>query len=156
MIVAEFMTPEPFVVHESEPLRRIIESFCGHGVFQVPVTDQSNRLVGIISDRDVCAAMARDSDEAMKLMVADVMTPSPVTVTPSTPLEDAIEILCQARFGALPVVVGEHVVGMIAARDLLKKFLEVLQATSERRHNFAGSRNHETLSPGVMSGSVHS
>ncbi|MBX3395534.1 MAG: CBS domain-containing protein [Phycisphaerae bacterium] len=154
MIVAEFMTPEPFVVHESEPLRRIIESFCGHGVFQIPVTDQSNRLVGIISDRDVCAAMARDSDEAMTLLVADIMTPSPVTVTPSTPLEDAVEILCQARFGALPVVVGEHVVGMITARHLLKKLLEVLQACSEHPRTFANSYTFESMASGVKSDRV--
>ncbi len=131
MQVADFMTPRPYCVDRREPLMQLMEVFEHHGIFQVPVVDESNALVGIISDQDVRRVLAAGAKTIPRLIVEDVMTPKPVTVTPATPITDAIDILCESRFGALPVVVGSHVVGILCARDLLKRYADRLREPSQ-------------------------
>lgn len=56
----------------------------------------------------------------MNKSVGEVMTPNPITVTPSTPLQQAIELLAQHRISGLPVVNGEQkIVGVISDTDLM-------------------------------------
>ena len=53
------------------------------------------------------------------LLVADVMTPDPVTVTPATPLEEAIRRMVQGGFRRLPVVDDTgQLIGIVTDRDL--------------------------------------
>lgn len=130
MHVADFMTPEPFCVHRRERLSQLVEVFEHHGVFQIPVIDDSNVIVGIVSNHDVGLTLARERKLIPVLKVEDIMTANPITVSPSTPITDAIDILCESRFGALPVVVNEHVVGILSARDLLRRFAAKLRESS--------------------------
>jgi CBS domain-containing protein len=51
------------------------------------------------------------------------MTAEPVTVTPETPAYEAAEMLATYKFGALPVVEGETVAGILSVTDLLKVFV---------------------------------
>ena len=126
MLVGEYMTPEPFVIYQRAPVAEIVEILRRHGVHQVPVTDLANRLVGIVTDRDVRSAVGRRDPRNVDLLAVDIMTRAVTTVTPGTSLEEALDILSEERFGALPVVVGDHVVGILSARDLLKRFKELL------------------------------
>lgn len=58
---------------------------------------------------------------------ADIMTPSPVTVSPQTTLREAARLLLDGHFNGLPVVEGDRLVGMLTQSDLisLDKKLEV-------------------------------
>ncbi|HWG57283.1 MAG TPA: CBS domain-containing protein [Gaiellaceae bacterium] len=51
-------------------------------------------------------------------MVRDVMTASPATVEPSSSIEDAARLMRDEDTGALPIVEGERLVGMITDRDI--------------------------------------
>jgi acetoin utilization protein AcuB len=52
------------------------------------------------------------------------MTTEVDTVTPSTPIHDAAKTLLEHKIGALPVVEGERLVGIISTSDVLRAFLE--------------------------------
>jgi CBS domain-containing protein len=54
------------------------------------------------------------------------MTRNPFTVTPSTPLKDAVKALHDTKFGALPVVEGGNLVGLLTATDMLKDLFDLL------------------------------
>lgn len=130
MLVHDYMTPDPFVVSSEEPLSGIAEALRGHGIHQVPVVDAGNRLVGIVTDRDLRGAVGLKNPKEVCLTAGDIMTAKVVTVTPGTRLEEALDILTSAGFGALPVVVGQHVVGILSSRDLLRRFKELLEERS--------------------------
>jgi CBS domain-containing protein len=51
------------------------------------------------------------------------MTSDPVTVTPQMPAYRAAEILATYKFGALPVVEGDQLVGIITVTDILQRFV---------------------------------
>ncbi len=128
MQVSDYMTPDPFVVSCREPVADLVDLLRRHGIHQIPVVDEDRRIVGIITERDIRTAARRRKPAASQQRAVDVMTREVVTVTPGTSLDEAVETLCRERFGALPVVVGGHVVGILSSRDLLRRLMEFIGA----------------------------
>lgn len=118
MLVEDCMIPCPMTVSAGEPLVRVASMIFHHRIAQLPVVDERNRLIGIITERDVLGGLQTRRIDV--LTAADVMTPNPESVTPGTRICEAVDILTRKRYGALPVVVGDHVVGMLGAHDLLR------------------------------------
>ena len=52
------------------------------------------------------------------MLVKDKMTPRPITVTPDTPVSDALKLMRDGRFRRLPVVLGDKLVGIVTDREL--------------------------------------
>jgi acetoin utilization protein AcuB len=85
--------------------------------------------VGIVSHGDLKAARAAfataleglPADEvAQPPVVADCMTPNPVTVEPDTLVVDAVQKMLDYRIGSLPVLEGGELVGILTDRDILR------------------------------------
>lgn len=105
----------------------------------VPVVNQG-RVVGVLSDRDVQRAapsifLKISPEEYNRIFettpVVKVMTRDPVTVTPKTPLKDAVRIMHEQKFGSLPVVEGENkLVGIVTTTDMLRVLGSLLGATA--------------------------
>jgi len=83
----------------------------------VPVVDETNTLIGIITNRD----MRFITD--MTLKVGDVMTPAPlVTAKKGTTLEEAAHVLQQHKIEKLPIVDDDDkLIGLITIKDIEKK-----------------------------------
>lgn len=83
----------------------------------LPVIDQRQNLIGMLSSRDVLLALARGQK---RVHVGEFMTRKPVTVTPDTPVHRAIDLLLEHRFGSLPVVGSDgHLLGIVTETDFL-------------------------------------
>lgn len=89
------------------------------------------KLVGIVSDRDIRLALPSPATSLSvgeinhllaKLTVDRVMTPSPFTIAADRPLNDAISLMLEHRIGALPVLEGGGVCGIITQTDVLLAF----------------------------------
>ena len=64
----------------------------------------------------------------MKTPVGDIMTTEPLFITPDDDLKDAVEILIEQKFSAIPVVdPAEGLVGIASYVDVLRGYLERLQ-----------------------------
>lgn len=127
LIVSDLMTVRPITVKPETSLRTIIDRMKREGCRHLPVLDR-NKLVGIVTDRDVRLVMNspialhehwQDENLLDKVTAESCMTADPVTVTPSTPAYRAAEMLSIYKFGALPVVDGERLVGIITVTDFL-------------------------------------
>lgn len=132
LTVNDIMTVRPCTVSPDTPLRDVIRLMKEEGCRQLPVVNRG-RLVGIITDRDVRLALNspfvkhwRQQDEGVldQLTAANCMTAGPVTVTPDTPAWRAAHILSIYKFGALPVLDGEMLVGIVSVTDILDYFAE--------------------------------
>jgi CBS domain-containing protein len=83
----------------------------------LPVYEE-RRLIGIVTERDLTAALAEGADPATT-RVADYMTEQPVTVAPNDDLEVAAQRMAEIGVRHLPVVEGNRLVGVLSMRDLL-------------------------------------
>ncbi|MEZ4519056.1 MAG: CBS domain-containing protein [Chloroflexota bacterium] len=126
------MTPIPNTVATSTRLRQVMEIMKTENCRQLPVLE-SGKLVGIITDRDIRLVMnsplvlhGRWQDEEIldQVTAESCMTPNPMTVSPDTPAYRAANMLSIYKFGALPVVEDETLVGIITVTDFLDYFAE--------------------------------
>src|SRR5439155_24961742 len=104
-----------------------------------------DRLVGIITERDIVKTVAQGLDPK-ETRVKDIMTTDIITIGPMTRLKEAAEIMASKWIRHLPVVEGSKVVGIISQRDLtgvlakalhepehLHQLIEASQLVRERR-----------------------
>ena len=82
---------------------------------------EGERLVGIFTERDVLRAVASDGLDGT---VADWMTHHPETIEASDSTGHAAAMMIHGGFRHLPVAEGEHVVGIISIRDLMRVVLD--------------------------------
>ena len=132
--VREFMTTSLVTLEPESFMEEAILLEMRRKIRHIPIVD-NGKLVGIVTDRDIKRAMpslltGTDRETHERVMkgtkVSQIMTKSPLTTSPDTPLKDAVKVLCDRKFGALPVVQGGAVVGILTETDLLRAFLKVL------------------------------
>ena len=85
---------------------------------------ESDRLLGIFTERDILTALKREPDTALNHPVADWMTPDPITVSPDVSVLEALRLMLRGGFRHLPVVSGERVVGIVSLRDLARSLAQ--------------------------------
>lgn len=133
LTVSDLMTLGPVTVEASATLREVLVRMKQDGFRQLPVVDRRGHLVGIVTDRDVRLAMNsplvlhdREQDEKLlnSVTAESCMTPNPITVSPDAPAYRAAEMLSCYKFGALPVLDGEQLVGIISVSDILDDYVE--------------------------------
>jgi acetoin utilization protein AcuB len=133
--VGERMTRSPATIHADALAGGAVDMMRRRRIRHLPVVDREGRLVGIVTDRDlrqlvfdpdVQARLARATDALRDITVREVMTWGAVTVTPATSIQDAARLMHERKVGALPVVDGDRVVGILTERDVLRTFRELL------------------------------
>ncbi len=134
MLVKEWMAVRPITVDENTSIMKATQILKEHGIRRVPVLRQ-NRLVGIVSDRDLkeaapSKATSLDVHELYYLLseikVKDIMTPNPITLREEDSVEKAAVIMLENRISGLPVVNDQNeVVGMITQTDIFKVMIGI-------------------------------
>jgi len=128
LTVDDLMTRSPDTVAPESSLHDALTLMNKDGCRHLPVLS-ANRLVGIITERDIRLAVnspvlsnerSIPRDEVMHAVKVDVcMTPEPTTVTPDTSAFEAASVLRLNQFGAVPVVQGDELVGILSVSDFL-------------------------------------
>jgi CBS domain-containing protein len=86
----------------------------------MPVLDAGGRPVGILTDRDVCMAVAQKNRFPAAIRVSEVMTLEPFTCSPGTGLGDVLVLMAACQIRRLPVVDGDgRLVGIVSLSDIV-------------------------------------
>jgi acetoin utilization protein AcuB len=133
--VGDRMTRGVATIHSDALVRGAAQMMRTRRIRHLPVVDRSGRLVGIVTDRDlrqvifdphIQSRAGATADVLGALTVRDIMTWGVITARPETPIAEAARRMHEKKIGALPVVEGERVVGIITESDVLKAFQDVL------------------------------
>jgi acetoin utilization protein AcuB len=128
MIAADVMTENPKTILATDPLRDALEILQALEIRHLPVVDDDDDLVGMVSDRDL-APLLRTYDGASDRKVAQLMSSDVVSVGLDAELREVIETLLEQRIGAVPVVDGDgKIAGIISYVDLLRTYAGELLA----------------------------
>jgi len=130
MKVESLMTTALVTVRESDSVATADLEMKLGSLRHLPVVDDKENLVGLVSARDVLAGLARGK---RKIRVGDYMSRQVVTVTPDTPVSTAIDLLLDNQFGCLPVMGSDgHLMGIVTETDFLRASRQMLSAEEPR------------------------
>jgi acetoin utilization protein AcuB len=133
MNVAKRMKRNPVFVDEADSMKKAMDLLKEHEIRHLPVLKDGERLVGILSERDIkqaspSPATALEIREIYylldKVKVKQIMTRRPYTVSSSAPIEEAALILREKKIGCLPVVDDGKLVGILTETDIIDSFVE--------------------------------
>lgn len=139
MLIREWMTRDVVTVQPDTSMMKASKIMRERKFGRLPVVDESGRLVGIVSDRDLkeaspSKATSLDMHELYYLLseikIKDIMTKNPVSVKPGETVEKAAILMMNHNFGGMPVVDDEDkVVGIITNSDVFKVLVHITGAT---------------------------
>ena len=100
----EIMTPSPQCCSRETTLNEVanlmVEADCG----EIPVTDSANRLVGVITDRDIVCRVVAKGKNPSAVTAGEVMTEPVVCVKEDTSLQDVMSVMEENQIRRVPVV----------------------------------------------------
>ncbi len=118
--IEQYMTTEVFTVQPEDPIDLAASIMDWERVRHIPVEDEQNRLVGLVSYRAIFSFFIRQGGAQRKMEpVRRIMKPDPITVTPETLTVEAIAIMRREKIGCLPVVQDGRLVGIVTYRDFM-------------------------------------
>jgi CBS domain-containing protein/gamma-glutamyl:cysteine ligase YbdK (ATP-grasp superfamily) len=127
--VEHCMDTDIVTVNEHEPVDLVANLMVWKNVRHVMVEDDSNRLVGLVSQRKLLGLVGtyhpEERDDPMP--VSEIMQRDPVTVTPESPTVDAIELMRSNGWACVPVVKDGHLVGVLTESQLMRIAGELLE-----------------------------
>ena len=120
-VARKHMSQDLLTVAPDVPLEEVAKRMVSRDVGAALVTE-GDRLVGIVTERDILRAVARGVHE--RTVVADCMTSDPETMDPDESTEHAAVLMIHGGFRHLPITEGERVIGMLSIRDLMRVVLQ--------------------------------
>lgn len=91
------------------------------------VCDQDQKMVGIISERDILQAVYHDRNALEQKNVHDVMTANVIVAIPDDEVDYVMGIMTQNRIRHLPIVTKDGIIGVVSIGDIVKFQLQEVQ-----------------------------
>ena len=95
------------------------------------VVDETDRIVGIISERDIVRAIAEQGERVLTTPLSTVMTHKVVTCSESETVNDVMTRMTRGRFRHLPVVENGELTGIISIGDVVRARIEQVEREAE-------------------------
>lgn len=120
-----------FTVSPQETLAEACRLLHERRVGAMVVCDASDRVAGILSERDIVRAVARDGAVALGHFVEAVMTAEVIYADPKETVDQLLTRMTDRRIRHLPVLDGGRLVGVVSIGDLVKSKIAEVEAESQ-------------------------
>ena len=137
VLIKHLMTAPVIALFEEQSLPLADDIMHFKHLRHLPVIDEKNRLVGLVSHRDILRAQISvlsgltESERAARqedVTIAQIMTREVMTVGPETLASMAGQLLMDNRFGCLPVIDADHrLIGIVTERDYLRFAVKAIE-----------------------------
>ena len=129
MFISDYMTADPLTISADMCLPEARQLLTDHHFRHLPVVDKDNKLIGMVSDRDLRSAypssvLSEEEREGIfkkieKTTVGGIMSQNCSCLGTDSTLDDALMVFDRDKVGALPVVTDDdEVIGIFSMRDL--------------------------------------
>ncbi len=128
--IAQVMKTDVVTAEKGTPVMEAIRKLVEHSFSGLPVVDRENRVVGILTEKDVLSLAIRvdgdsDGSDEANLRVEDLMTKEVVTVEAGESVTALCNCLIKNQFRRVPIVANGKLVGIVSRRDIIAHILEL-------------------------------
>ena len=139
MIVSDVMTTGVKTAHADTLVKDLANTMCLNNISGLPIVDENDKIIGIVSEKDLLRQMFPDVAElakeegipdfedmekgysdSMGLVASDLMTTTVSSVTPDMPIMKAASLMCINKIRRIPVAENNKLVGIISIGDVHK------------------------------------
>jgi CBS domain-containing protein len=106
------------MVHSADTVIDCARTMRTHGVSSVLVVDDAQRLVGILTERDLTHKIVAEGLACQGLCVGDFMTANPVTADPLSRVWEGARLMAEHRIRHLPLIRDGKPVGVVSSEDI--------------------------------------
>jgi CBS domain-containing protein len=125
MQIRTMMSDDVKYCRDTDTLDCAAGSMWNHDIGSVPVVDSERRVVGMITDRDVCMAAYTQGKPLSEIPVANVMSTRVLTVGPDDTLPTAERLMREGQVRRIPVVDREQrLIGIVSQNDFMREAAE--------------------------------
>ena len=117
--VKDVMTPQPTAIASDATVVEAARRMSSEDVGSLPVV-YGDKLVGMVTDRDIVLHVVAKDLDPHKVSVADVCSEDPVVAAPEESLDDALQRMASEQVRRLPVVEDGRLVGICTRSDVLR------------------------------------
>ena len=126
---------EVATIGAADPVRTVVETLGDRRIGALPVVE-GERVVGIISERDVIYCLRGHGAEVLDWPVSRVMTAPAITAEPATPVLSALALMTERRIRHLPVAEGGRLIGIVSIGDLVKHRMDRIEAEADAMRSY--------------------
>lgn len=131
----EAKAPEVFAIGPDAPVVDAIRLMAEKRIGALLVM-QAGKLVGIVSERDYARKVVLQGKSSRDTPVSDIMTPQVMTVGLDDTAEHCMQLVTNRRIRHLPVMDGEHVLGVVSIGDLVRAVIEDQQVELDQLQRY--------------------
>ena len=117
-----------FTISPEKTVYEALEALLKHQISSLMVCDEVNKMLGIITERDILRAVYKDSDVLKGKQVRDLMTTNVIVAIPDDEIDYVVEIMSKNRFRHLPIVNKDSILRDRSIGDIVKFQLHEIQA----------------------------
>ena len=128
--IDEFMTSEPYTLRETDSVDDAWKVMTEKHIRHIPVTDKNNHMLGLITQRDVLAATepgCESHESNADIRLSDIMIRNVSSIHQTGSLRQAAMFLESHKYGCLPVVSDDRLVGIITDTDFIAIAINLLE-----------------------------
>jgi CBS domain-containing protein len=120
-----------YVLNPGEKLSEAIRILAEHRIGAIVITNGDKKIAGILSERDIVRALAKDGAEALDQPIRQVMTSKVKVCHENNTVNDVMETMTRGRFRHLPVEKNGMLDGIVSIGDVVKKRIEDVEREAE-------------------------
>jgi CBS domain-containing protein len=147
MKVCDVMTTEVETVQMNSTLEEAASIMKVENVGAVPVVDEDDDLVGILTDRDIVVRCIADGKNPAETNVEDILSHELETIEPDADIEEASKLMADKQIRRLPVCEDGELVGMLSIGDLAVKMPRMDASAEALREISAGVKGESAAIP---------
>ncbi|MFF0481105.1 CBS domain-containing protein [Streptomyces sp. NPDC004435] len=117
----DIMTPDVTCVRSDESVADAARKMAGRGVGALPVRGPGERLMGMLTDRDIVVRVIAEGRDPATCTAGELVRGELVTVGSGDSLQRVLELMADRRIRRVPVVDGRVLVGIIAQADVARR-----------------------------------
>ncbi len=117
MKIKDIMTKSVVSLNAEDNVDKAAQLMREHNIGSVPVCN-GDKVIGIITDRDIAIRSAADGKNAKNQTVREIMSSNPVLGTSNMEIQDASRVMSERQIRRLPIVENENLVGMVSLGDI--------------------------------------
>lgn len=139
MTVARILAEKGRSVVTVEPQRTLDEAIhllAEKRIGAVVVSDAEGAVLGILSERDIMRALARQGAGALDALVSEHMTATVVTCARDASVEDVMHLMTEGRFRHVPVLEDGRLAGLISIGDVVKRRIAAVEAEHQAMRDY--------------------